>query len=378
MLLAMLIIAELPAQFYNGSQLTFGKNRVQHNVDRFWTHYRYNTFDTYFYMGGREYALYTSRYATGIIPELEKRLDYTLSEKIQFVVFNNLSELRESNIGLLSDESYNIGGITYIVGTKVFLYFDGNYIHLELQIRQGLARVMVNEMLYGSEITTQVKNSTLISFPEWYLSGLVSFIANDWDISIDNYVRDGVLSGRYDQFNSLTGEDAVYAGHSIWKYVADKYGKSSIPNILYMTKVSRQINNGFLFVIGVPLTTFAKEWMTYFKEEYYRYDNDRDFPEGEAFRIKQKKEVVVNQFRVSPDGQYIAYVTNQSGKYIVWMYHVETEKESTSQAGAPSGRESGLQLSIVGMAPQRKAFHLHGGGAGLHVVVLVHPGGRFT
>ena len=325
-LLFLLSSGDARAQFYNGSQLTFGKNRVQHTVDRFWTHFRYPAFDTYFYMGGRDYALYTARYAMEVMPEMDKQLDYTLSEKIQFIIFNNLSELKESNIGLLSDETYNIGGVTYIVGTKVFLYFDGSYINLEQQIRAGLAQVMINEMLYGAEIGSQMKNSTLINFPEWYINGLISYIADEWNVEVDNFVRDGILSGRYKKFNSLTGQDAVYAGHSIWKYVADKYGKGNIPNIVYMTKVTRQINNGFLFVIGVPFNTFADEWMRYFRDDFYRYDDDRSVPDGEALPVKLRKEMEVLQVRLSPDGRYAAYVTQQSGRFRVMLYDSETGK----------------------------------------------------
>jgi hypothetical protein len=325
-LFSLFIAGRAHAQFYNGSQLTFGKNRVQHTVDRFWTHYRYPAFDAYFYLGGRDYAMYTARYALEMMPVMERRLDYTLSEKIQFIIFNNLSELKESNIGLLSDETYNIGGVTYIVGTKVFLYFDGSYLNLEKQIRAGLAQVMINEMLYGSEITSQVKNSTLINFPEWYINGLISFIAEDWNVETDNFVRDGVLSGRYRNFNSLSGADAVYAGHSLWKYVADKYGRSSIPNIIYMTKVSRQISNGFLFVIGVPFKTLTDEWMKYFSGEFYQYDDDRATPLGDNLPFRQRKEMVIQQVKLSPDGRYAAYVTNQAGRFRVMLYDSETGK----------------------------------------------------
>lgn len=344
-------------QFYNGSQLTFGKNRVQHNVDRFWTHYRYASFDTYFYLGGRDYALYTARYSLEVMPEMEKQIDYSLSEKIQFIIFNNLSELKESNIGLLSDESYNIGGITYIVGTKVFLYFDGSYINLEKQIRLGLAQVMINELLYGSEITSQMKNSTLINFPEWYLNGLTAYIAEEWNIETDNFVRDGILSGRYHNFNSLTGQDAVYAGHSVWKYVADKYGAATIPNILYMTKVSRQINNGFLFVIGVSFKTLVKDWMNYFTNDYFHYDDDRVPPEGEPLAVKIRKEAVVGQVRVSPDGRYAAYVTNESGKYRVLLYDSETGKtKKLLRRGHKLDEKVDFSFPLLAWHPSSKLF----------------------
>jgi hypothetical protein len=56
---------------------------------------------------------------------------------------------------------------------------------------------------------------------------------------VERSVRDGVVSGRYAKFNRLEGEHARFMGHAIWKYVADVYGPGVIPNILYMTRVSR-------------------------------------------------------------------------------------------------------------------------------------------
>ena len=35
------------AQFYNGSQITFGKNRVQY-TDFLWTYFRFNNYDVYY------------------------------------------------------------------------------------------------------------------------------------------------------------------------------------------------------------------------------------------------------------------------------------------------------------------------------------------
>ncbi len=82
------------------------------------------------------------------------------------------------------------------------------------------------------------------------MNGLVSYISEDWNSDIDNKVKDGILSGRYDKFNRLTGEEARYAGHALWQYIADKYGESSISNIIYMAKVSRRLESGFLYISG--------------------------------------------------------------------------------------------------------------------------------
>ena len=49
---------EATGQFYNGLQMSFGKNRVQY-WDFYWSYYRFEKFDTYFNEYGRELAEYT-------------------------------------------------------------------------------------------------------------------------------------------------------------------------------------------------------------------------------------------------------------------------------------------------------------------------------
>ena len=124
----------LKAQFYNGSNMNFGKSRVQWS-NTIWFYFRYDQMDTYFYLNGEELAKYTAQYAENQIPLIERRLQTTLNDKIQFIVFNSLGDLKQSNIGLSSEMQYNTGGITHIIGSKVFLYFDGNYLNFEKQIR---------------------------------------------------------------------------------------------------------------------------------------------------------------------------------------------------------------------------------------------------
>jgi len=326
LLLCLLLMSfSATAQFYNGSQLTFGKNRVQY-TDNFWTFYRYDKFDTYFYLNGKSLAIYTAKYADLCISSIEKELDYNLENKIQFIIFNRLSDLKASNIGLVSDEQYNVGGITHIIGSKVFIYYDGSHENLKRQIKAGIARVVLNELMFGEQITAKIKNSTLLSLPDWYVQGLVSYLAENWYVELDNYVKDGILSGSYEKFNQLAGSDAVYAGHSIWKYIADKYGEDKIHNILYMTKISKSVESGFLYVLGVSFKTFTQEWIDYYDKKYYGYDKELSFPTGEKLLKKRNQKRVVQQVKISPDGSSMAFITNELGQYKVWLYNFEKKK----------------------------------------------------
>lgn len=324
--LAAVLPAVLSAQFYNGSQTDFGKNRVQYQ-DFKWQYMRFEKYEVYYSIGGRELAVYTARAAKQHIADIEKFLDYSLDERIQFVVYNKLEDFKQSNAGLLNNDGSNVGGMTRIVGRKVFIYYEGDHLKLEQQIRAGIAEILINQMMYGGNVRDMVKNSTLLALPEWYVPGLVSYIAIGWNTDIDNRVRDGIMSGRYRKFNHLTGEDAVYAGHSIWYYIAEKYSPAVIPNILYMTKVSRNVESAFLFVLGVNMRILTIEWQNYFSEKYSMNDTTRVMPTMKPVLEKPKQSRVYSQAKVSPDGKFVAYVTNEMGQVKIWLQDLATGKK---------------------------------------------------
>jgi hypothetical protein len=219
------------AQFYTGSQMEFGKNRVKYEKF-FWTYYSYDRYDVYFYEEGKELANYVSKAAKKQITAIEKLFDYAVDDRFQFIIYNKHSDFKQSNIGLSTDAQYNTGGITTIAGTKIILYYEGDHDKLDAQIREGVAQVLVNKIMYGGNVREMLKNNTLLNLPDWYQKGLISYVAHNWNSDIDNRVKDGIASGKYSNINRLEGADAIYAGHALWKHIADNYGDAVIYNLL--------------------------------------------------------------------------------------------------------------------------------------------------
>ena len=319
------------SQFYNGSQMSFGKNRIQYK-EFLWTYYKFENLDIYFYLNGRELAITTAKYATEQIPLMEKKLQTGLEQKIQFLVYNNLTDLKQSNIGLVSEERYNTGGITHIIGSKAFLYFNGDRRDFEKQIRAAIANVLLNQAFYGTSVGSQVKNTTLFSLPEWYRNGLVSYLSDEWNTEIDNRVKDGIVSGRYNKLNNLVGEDALYAGHMLWKYIADKFGQQALTDIVSMTQISRSVDNGFLYVIGVSYKTLVTDCLNHFKAIYQAEEEGRSIP-GNLFLKKINKNGVYSQFKFSPGKSHAAYVENDDGRYKIIIQNLSTKKKFKALRG---------------------------------------------
>lgn len=316
-LIVCLLSGSASAQFYNGSQLTFGKNRVQYS-DFLWTYFRFNNFDVYYYLNGKELAQHVADYAGKYIPEIERKLETSLDKKTQFIVYNTYSDLKQSNIGLMNQTQYNTGGITHIIGTKVFLYFDGDLNHFDRQIRGGITRLLLENIIYGGSIGSQVKNSTLINLPSWYIDGLVSYYSRNWDTELDNKVKDGVLNGKYKRFNHLLDDDAVLAGHSLWRFVAEKYGEDNIANIVYMTRVNRSVESGFLYVMGISFKKVIGEWYEWYKQ-VYTPGNAAFSPYNPKIPVKLKRDKVYDNLHISPDGEKMVYSVNDKGLYKVYL-----------------------------------------------------------
>ena len=327
LLLLVLSSAAVSAQFYNGMQMNFGKNRLQYN-NRYWKYYRFDRFDVYSYENGTDLSLYVADFVEKELALIERFFDYDIERRIIFLTYNKLSDFRQSNIGLVSEaEEYNIGGTTNIIQNKVFLYFNGDHMHFERQIRAAIAEVLVSEMMYGTGLRDNLTSSTMINLPEWYLKGLISFVSNPWDYELENRVKDGIVSGKYKKFVNLQDDDARYAGHSFWKYVADLYGVSIIPQILYITKINKNAESGFHYVLGSKLKDLSIDWTAYYLGLYTTTEDNAGLPEQGKILEKPHKRRVYQNIKISPDGRMVAYVTNQKGQYKIWIHDEALDKQ---------------------------------------------------
>lgn len=313
-------------QFYNGLNMNFGKNRVQY-YDFYWQYYRFDRFDTYFNEYGKDLALYVEWYTNKELKRLETLLDYKLDRRIIFLIYNKLTDFRQSNLGLITGlDDYNTGGVTQINNNKVSLYFEGDHQKFDKQITAALAQIILNEMLFGNEVRENVANSTLMSLPSWFANGLLSYISENWSVEIDDRVKDGILSGRFKKYNRLTGDEASYAGHSFWRYIETNYGKTVIPNIIYITRVNKNLRSSFLDVLGTSMRNLSKDWYAWYYDKYSAYNQDlARF--GDVIEKNPKKTRVYKKIKVNPNGDYVSYITNELGQYRIWLYNNATRKK---------------------------------------------------
>lgn len=324
-------------------QTPFGKNRVQyHRQFDDWLYYESPNFTTYWYGAARNVGQAAVQMAEFDLAEVQQLLEYPITDKIEVIVFSDLTDLKQSNIG--TDELFlTRTGQTKVIGNKVFAYFDGNHHHLRAQIREGVAAVIINAMLYGANLQEIVQNAVLLNLPGWFIEGLAAYAGEAWSDKTDDELRDILLSGKFKSFDKLAKNHPRLAGQAFWYYVGLHFGKGTISNLLYLTRINRSVDQGFLYVLGTGYKRTGEALMEYFNKRYRDEASQMRPPErADAFNFKNKKRLPISQVKINPDGRRLAWATNDIGK---WRIYLEDLKSGKRRVVLRGGSRDALQAT---------------------------------
>ncbi|MEM6965228.1 MAG: hypothetical protein AAF573_10705 [Bacteroidota bacterium] len=323
----------LTSVYAQTNQVQFGKNRIQYHDDfDEWLMYESYNFITYWYGKGRNIGQSVVLMAEQDYDAIQNILEHRMNDKIEIIVYTDLTDLKQSNIG--SEEAFmNTGGQTKIVGNKIFVYFNGNHNDLRRQVREGIASVYLNAMLFGANLQEIVQNAVMMNLPDWFKDGLIAYVGNEWSTEMDDRLRDVIMNEDFEDFEDIANKYPKLAGHALWYYIGQNYGKSTVSNLLYLTRINRSVESGFLYVLGSSYNRTLESWMVYFEQRYNLEAKGLAEIEGEHLKIKNKRRLPITQVKISPDGKNIAYVQNEIGKYKVFIQDVKTGKRKMIQKG---------------------------------------------
>lgn len=321
-------------QFYQGSIQEYGKNRVQYNSFN-WKSHNYQRFKIYYSGINEDIAVYTARTLHHYLEKAEVRLDYTIPEKLDVIVYQSHSKFRQSNLGLTNDEQTNVGGTTRIVGSKIFIYYEGDHQQFNENIKSAVYEVLLKHLFFGGDWKDQLKSSVSSGMPVWLEEGLINYFVNEWDAETESRVKDLILTKKLDKFNNLNDEEKSFAGHALWNYISETHGPTLIPNILYVTRISKNVERGFFSLMGMDFPTLTQNYISFYRARYIKEYENQTEPEGDGIAFKHKKESDYYSVKLSPDGNSIAYVENQLGRYRVKVYNSLNQKTEKLFAAEP-------------------------------------------
>ncbi len=324
------------------ADVEFGKNRIQYHDDfNEWSRFESTNFITYWYGKSKNVGRASVMFAEYYHDDIFSILEHRINDKIELIVYTDISDMKQSNIGV-DAAMKSIQDATTVIGNKMFVYYDGDYNHLERQIREGIAKIYLNYMLLGSNLQEMVQNAVLMNLPPWFEKGLVAYIGEDWNLDLDNQFRNLVINDDYHSFSSLMDQEPRLTGHAIWNYIALHYGKSNLTSIIYLTRLNRNIESSMLYVLGIDYFELMDKIDQYYSKRYKADQaNKASFPK-KGLKIKNRFDVPINSLSFSPNGQKMAYVTNDIGKFKVYIKDFSTGKNEMILKG---GYRNGIQAT---------------------------------
>lgn len=291
--------------------------------------YETDNFITYWYGKGKNIGQAVVQLAELDHKEIQDVLEHRINDKIQIIVYSDISDLKQSNIG--GTETFETAnGQTKTIGSKMFVAFDGDHNNLRKKIRIGIANVYLNSMFSGSSLQEIVESTVSLNIPEWYSQGLISFMGSSWDYLKDDEMRDVWYqkNNRYRDFYNLIGDLPRLGGHSFWNFLDHTYGKNTIANLLYLSRIDRKLEDSFLFILGITFDDAIAQWYQYYDEKYRqeegKFESDSLFT---RLDLSNKMEVPISNLKLSPSGRSIVYAYNEQGKYKIVLRDLDSGME---------------------------------------------------
>lgn len=302
------------------SSVEYGKNRLQYKKFK-WHYYQSMNFNAFHNQNGEELAKYVVQVAEEELPAIEKFVEFSLQRRANIVIYNSFDDMKQSNIGLEQDWQV-AGGLTQLVNNKMVVYFNGDHADLRRQIREGIAGIIVRNLLFGEDLGEVAGNAALLDLPQWLIDGYIAYAGQNWSPKLDDELKNEILSGKYKNFYQFAFERPLLAGHAFWYYIEEKYKRENTTYLFYLARVYKSLKRATQQITKEKrFKDVLSNFMTYQQE---KYENDasrrRNYPKGsEITYYTINKRLDYFHFTVNPGkrNNSFAVVQYKKGQYKV-------------------------------------------------------------
>ena len=221
--------------------LGFGKNKVQYRGFE-WSILESDYFDIYYYDDEEFLAERVALLADASYDTLSKYFSHCLSTRIPIMIYRSQNEFQQTNITLeLLGEG--VGGFTELYKNRVVLPFTGSYDELRHVTMHELTHVFNFDMLFGGLLQSVFARQYTYSLPLWFVEGLAEYASEHWDAEAEMVMRDATINEYYfNLYQDVSGYLAYKQGQSVVRYIAERYGREKLSDILQSVTVTRNLD----------------------------------------------------------------------------------------------------------------------------------------
>lgn len=324
---------------------TFGKNRIQFKrLD--WKYLSSENFDVYYYGERKLVAQESVQYLETEFDRITDLIGFYPYQKTKVFLYNSVIDLQQSNMGLI-DAQFSAGGETEFIKPYVEVAHPGNIEEFKEELIFKFSELMLNEMMFGGSLKDMFQNAVLLNLPDWFVDGASRYVAKGWNEEMDDFVRQFIISKRSNKALKLSGKESALIGQSIWNFIVEKYGKSSVNNILNYTRIIRNEEKSVMITLGIPFKQLMVEWKNFYSTMEQSVARNYISPsDSNKFSPSHRKTVVFTTVKISPDGKKIAYAENDRGKFKVIVKSLENGKESVILNGGNKVIKQGIDFRV--------------------------------
>jgi hypothetical protein len=333
---AMAVMGSLVSANPLRAQSYFGKNQVQYR------HFDWQVIETehflvHYYPSERTAAVDAARMAERAYNRLSRILGHEFREKKPIMVFASRADFGQNNV--TGDLGEGTGGVTEPLRDRMLLPFTGDYRSFE----HVLTHEMVHEFQFdifqrGRGAGGAISSLTQVNPPLWFMEGMAEYLSiGPDDPNTATIIRDAALNGHLPTIEQMTNRPDLYFpyryGESFWAYIAQQWGDEIVGTILGDAP-TMGIGQAFRHETGKSLEDLGDEWRDAMQVRHLpqiaQLERPRKFAEAMLTKRRSGGEVFLAP-ALSPDGKYIAFLSNGSflrGQVFIdlWLADAHTGK----------------------------------------------------
>ncbi|MBS1781022.1 MAG: BamA/TamA family outer membrane protein [Bacteroidetes bacterium] len=302
-------------------------NRFQYHKYQ-WKASHTPAFHIYFPQGNDSLCAYVAEQ----LPETIKRVKHNMGTNLlripNIVIYPSVDQLYESNIGLYETEGHTLP--TFIVkGTRLVLFYHGNYTVLRKQLYEGIAREIWESQLkegLAAQAQGQASNEDI---PHWYKEGAILFFAEQWPIGAEDELRRSWQHQRFQNWEQSIAHQPKLSGQAFCYFLTQQYYPLAAMQLYSQLKKRRTLTRAIRLITKHSLDTVMVQCHRFYANRFIENNGStisRSIdPKINTTTIPHKKGII-RDVQVNATGSEIAYTVYSNKARIVYLYHVLSGK----------------------------------------------------
>ena len=323
LLLALLLwftaCTQLEAQ---SSQWLPENHRIQYQKFQ-WKFVASSNFEIYYLEKNEPMAKSTLAFLEADFVRVTELISYSPVQKVKIFIYPNHESWLQSNSGISLANAKDVEEEN-LSKFRVEIAFKDNLGSFKQELTKQVARVYLQDLLYGGSVKDVLQNSLLLNVSEWFVLGMAAYIASGDSPDMRRFTYQIISENKIRKLPLARGKEAELLGQSIWYYIATTYGKQAVGNILNLTRIIRSEQSSISSTIRKPFSKFLKDWFDYYLNDAKQLEvNSQKVFSTDEFKASQTK---MSTYRLSPDGLHEVWVTDEAGRFSVNLHTIGLNK----------------------------------------------------